>query len=70
MVKTKPAPDPKDRTTLYLPLSVQERFADLRRALRRNGVSAHDASNSSIVVAIVRNIAEADVLKIFARKQR
>ena len=58
-------PDEKERTTLYLPLDVQERFADLRRQLRRRGVKPREASNSALVERVFRKITDEAILDLF-----
>ncbi len=55
----------KERTTLYLPLDVQERFADLRRQLRRRGVKSREASNSALVERVFRKITDETILDLF-----
>lgn len=60
-----PGAGEKERTTLYLPLDVQERFADLRRQLRRRGIKPRDASNSALVVRVFREMSDDDLLELF-----
>lgn len=57
--------DEKERTTLYLPLDVQERFADLRRQLRRRGIKPREASNSALVERVFRKITDETILDLF-----
>jgi hypothetical protein len=55
----------KERTTLYLPLSVTERLAELRRALRRRGIKARDASNSALVSLLVSRLSVETVIALY-----
>lgn len=65
-----PLIEEKERTTLYLPLDVQERFADLRRQLRRRGLRARDASNSALVMRVFRGMSDEELLPLFGMKTK